>query len=236
MVDELKPAEGWDYLQSLPESHSEFILEWENCWDGLLYRIFSYRNPAARRSVGIVYDKGTLEYMLRIKVGLTEFCDVRFIHPDRQAFEHTLQIGLLPLLEMLKQCEPERMETLFRNKKIVEWGYERFLPQQLQGFDRYLCPRTCVQVTNGSYLILDYSDFSCDSSLRFFYNVFRDDFFAEFLIRGVPEASQAYDSKTLTDFEACLKKQLEASLVELRQKISGRQTDVQAKTQSQSGV
>lgn len=236
MVDELKPAEGWDYLQSLPARYSDFSLEQESFWDGLLYRILAYRNPVSRRSVSIVYDKGTVEYMLRIKVGLTEFCDVRFIHPDRGAFEYTLQNGLLPLLEMLTQCEPERMETLFRNKSIVEWDCEEFLPLQFQGFERYLCPRTCIQVTNGSYLILDYSDFGCNSSLRFFYNVFRDDFFAEFLIHGVPKACQAYDSKNLADFETCLKNQLKTSLVDLRQKINERQIEVQAKTQSQSGL
>ncbi len=221
MSDALNPAEDWEYPQTLPAQYNDFSLERENCWEGLLYRVFSYRNQVLHRSAGIVFDKVTSEYMLRITVGLIEFCDVRFIHPDRQAFELTLKTGLFPLLEMLQQCDPERMETLFRSKKIFEWSYESFLPTQLHGFERVACPHTSVQVTNGSYLILDYSDFSCDSSLRFFYNVFRDDFFAEYLIRGVPEATQDFDYKTLVDFEAGIKKLLDCSLAKLRSRIAG---------------
>jgi len=215
----VKLVESWEYPGSLPENHGDFCLELQNRRDVLLYHIFAYHNPALRRSASIVFDQGTAEYMVRIKVGLIEFCDVRFIHPDLKSFEQILSSGLLPLLEMLQQCVPERMETLFRNKKIVEWSCDGFLPLGLQGFERTVCPKTCVQVTNGSYLILDYSDFGCDSSLRFFYNVFRDDFFAEFLICGVPEATQEFDSNTLPDFETKLKNQLDSSLVRLRDRI-----------------
>ena len=221
MTTAVNPAEGWEYPGSLPQQHADFNLELENCRAGLLYHIFTYRNPVLRRSAGIVFDQGTAEYMVRIKVGLIEFCDVRFIHSERQSFEQVLKADLLPLLEMLRQCDPERMETLFRNKKIAEWCCDSFLPLRLHGFERTVCPKTCVQVTNGSYVILDYSDFSCDSSLRFFHNVFRDDFFAEYLICGVPEATQEYDSKTLPDFETSLKMLLDSSLVKLRDRIEG---------------
>ena len=214
------PLEGWqEYLQSLPTVYSGFLLDNEAKEEGLLHRIFAYRNEACRRSATIVYDKVTFEFMLRVRVGLVEFCDVRFIHPDRQCFEAVLKNSLFSLLDLLQCCIPERMETLFRNKKLLEWDYESFLPQQLHGFSRVLCPQNCVQVTNGSYLILDYSDYDCLSSLRFFYNVFRDDFFAEKLIQGVPEATSVFDVKSLTDLEVRLKKSLADCLLDLRHRI-----------------
>ena len=214
------PLEGWqDYLQSLPTAYSGFVLDTEAKEEGLLHRIFAYRNDACRRSATIVYDKVTFEFMLRVRVGLVEFCDVRFIHPDRQYFESALKNSLFSLLDLLQCCIPERMETLFRNKKLLEWDYESFLPQQLHGFSRVLCPQNCVQVTNGSYLILDYSDYACDSSLRFFFNVFRDDFYAENLIQGVPEATAVFDAKNLADLEVRLKKSLADCLLDLRRRI-----------------
>lgn len=219
---ELKdPTQGWqEYLQSLPTSYCGFTLDREQREAGLLFQIFAYRNDACRRSASIVFDKATKDFMLRVRVGLVEFCDVRFIHPERQLFESMLQNSLFSFLELLERCIPERMETLFRNKKLHEWGYESFLPHQLHGFTRVLCPQNCVQVTNGSYLILDYSDYACVSSLRFFYNVFRDDFFAENLVQGVPEATAAFDVKNLSDLEARLRKSLADSLLELRARIA----------------
>lgn len=214
------PTEGWqEYLQSLPPVYSGFTLDKEAKEEGLLHRIFAYRNDACSRSATIVYDKVTFEFMLRVRVGLVEFCDVRFIHPDRERFEAVLKNSLFSLLDLLQCCIPERMETLFRNKKLHEWDYESFLPQQLHGFTRVLCPQNCVQVTNGSYLILDYSDYACVSSLRFFFNVFRDDFFAELLLKGVPEASKLFDAKSLSDLEARLRKSLDGCLLDLRTRI-----------------
>jgi len=214
------PTEGWqEYLQSLPPVYSGFTLDKEAKEEGLLHRIFAYRNDSCSRSATIVYDKVTFEFMLRVRVGLVEFCDVRFIHPDRERFEAVLKNSLFSLLDLLQCCIPERMETLFRNKKLHEWDYESFLPQQLHGFTRVLCPQNCVQVTNGSYLILDYSDYACVSSLRFFFNVFRDDFFAELLLKGVPEATKLFDAKSLSDLEARLRKSLDGCLLDLRTRI-----------------
>ena len=213
------PAEGWEYPGTLPECYRGFTRQIENQWEGLLYRIFSYTNIAQRRCASIVYDKNTKEYMLRLTAGLTEFCDVNFIHGDRQAFEAILRLALLPRLESLRQCAPDKMESLFRNKKILDWETEMDLPKQINGFERYLSPRDCLQFTNGSYLILDYSDFAENSSLRFFYNVFRDDFFAEYLVLGAPQATQRFDSKSLADLSDKVQRDLDAATLELRSRI-----------------
>ena len=221
MADIKDPTEGWQpYLQSLPPAYAGFVLDCEPGEAGLIQRVFSYRNDACRRSVTVVYDRSTVEFMLRVRVGLIEFCDVRFIHPERERFEAILQTSLLSLLDSLQCCIPERMETLFRNKNLHEWDYESVLPLRSHGFDRVVCPANCVQVTNGSYLIIDYSDYACDSSLRFFFNVFRDDYYAEILVRGVPEATKLFDAPNLKELEACLRKSLTATLHELRERIS----------------
>jgi hypothetical protein len=219
MAEIENPAEGWEYPNTLPESYQGFSRELENQWDGLLYRIFSYKAEGRRRCVSVVFDKNTQEYMLRLTVGLTEFCDVNFIHGDRQAFEAILRIALLQRLETFKQCVPEKMESLFRNKKILDWERETNLPQQINGFELFLSPRDCLQFTNGSYLILDYSDFAQNSSLRFFYNVFRDDFFAEYLVLGAPQATQRFDSQSLSELSEKFKRDLDDATLELRSRI-----------------
>lgn len=216
---ETNPAEGWEYPDTLPESFQGFVRQNENRWDKQIFHIFSYVNEQERRGAVVVYDKSTREFMLRITIGLTEFCDVQFIHPDRNSFEKILQRALLPRLETLACCLPERMEYLFREKKITDWACETELPSRSNGFEMFLCPRTCIQFTNGSYLILDYSDFGLKSSLRFFYNVFRDDFFAEYLVIGAPQATQRFDCKTLSELKDKLRRDLDNATMELRERI-----------------
>ena len=144
MAEMENPAEGWGYLASLPATYQDFTLCLENEWDGPLYRIFSFRNEQSRRSASAVYDKNTQEYMLRIKIGLTEFCDIRFIHASRQSFEAILASDLLSRLDSLRQCIPEKMEYLFREKNILDWACESELPAEVNGFERFLVPRTCI--------------------------------------------------------------------------------------------
>jgi hypothetical protein len=217
--EETNPAEGWEYPDTLPASYCGFSLQREEHWDGLLYRIFSYRNEERRRSISVVYDKNTLEFMLRITVGLMEFCDVQFIHGDRKAFEAILDIAFLPRLETMERCIPARMESLFRNKKILEWADTFDFPQQVNGFELFLQPQNCIQFTNGSYWILDYTDFARDSSLRFFYNVFRDDFFAEYLVQGAPQATQRFDVRNLPELAEKLRQDLYDATLDLRSRI-----------------
>ena len=220
-MDEMtNPAEGWEYPASLPARHSGFSLKTENCWDGLLYRIFSYNDERQRRSATVVFDKSTMEYMLRLKIGLTEFCDVQFIHADRSIFEGMLRGALLPRLETLQKCIPERMESLFRAKKIPEWSSQLTLTETIGGFELCVRPETCVQVTNGSYLILDYTDFLQSSSLRFYYNVFRDDFYAEYLVAGAPRATSRFDAASLAELAEKIQSGLQISLDELQRFIS----------------
>ncbi|HWR31502.1 MAG TPA: hypothetical protein VN631_16910 [Negativicutes bacterium] len=224
METEETPAQGWEYPSTLPESYQGFSLQRENQWEGLIYRIFSYQDEEKRRSASVVYDKNTQEYMLRVKIGLTEFCDVHFIHDDLKAFEAILGLALLTRLETLRQCVPERMESLFRDKKILEWASEFEFPAQINGFEMFLSPQTCFQFTNGSYLILDYSDFTQDSSLRFYYNVFRDDFFAEYLVLGAPQATQRFDVKTIPELAALITRDLNDATLDLRSRIDAVKT------------
>ena len=214
------PVENWTYPANLPQSHCGFALSLDHCWDGLLFRVFSYHDEVQKRSVTMVFDKSTAEFMLRLKIGLTEFCDVEFIHADLTIFENMLKKALLFRLETMQKCMPERMGALFRAKKILEWSEKVELPSPIDGFDLVVKPETCVQVTNGSYLIIDYSNFPQKSSLRFFYNIFRDDFYAEYLIVGAPLATSRFDAASLHELTEKINCELRPAIAEMHSFIS----------------
>lgn len=220
MGEVINPVEGWAYPANLPQSHCGFALRLEHHWDGLLFRVFSYHDDVQKRSVMMVFDKSTAEFMLRLKIGLTEFCDVEFIHADLSIFEGMLKKALLFRLETMQKCMPERMGSLFRSKKILEWSEKLELPAEVEGFELYVRPETCVQVTNGSYLIIDYSNFPQKSSLRFFYNIFRDDFYAEYLIVGAPMATSRFDASSLHELMEKIHGELQPAIAEMHSFIT----------------
>ena len=80
-----------------------------------------------------------------------------------------------------------------------------------------------MKVINGSYLILDYSDLVAQTSLVLYYNVYRDEFFGELRVQGLPELVSDFDAKTLTELEQKLEKRLTPVLEALRQRLEKEQ-------------
>lgn len=214
-----EPLKTWDFAAEFPEAYAGFARFDEGRWEGLIYRVFRYEMPQARRTVSIVYDTGTKEYMVLVQVGLTEFCDIRFIHEQLDPFVACLRDSLQRRLEMLRGGNLSLLESGFRDSGVFDSDIDEGLPAEQAGFQLFLRPRESLPVTNGSYLILDYSDFDAQSGLRIFFNLFRDDYYGEFLLLGVPQATNRFDSRALPLLREKLKNGLGASLNELRAQI-----------------
>lgn len=217
------PAEGWDFEAEFPAELSGFTRKTDGLWEGSIYRIFRYelcdRTPC-RKTAGIIYDRNTEEYMVMVQVGLTEFCDIKFIHKDRNTFAGFLKAFLEFRLKVLRGTEPHLLERGFRDSGISDWDFFNRLPEEISGFELFLKPSAALPVTNGSYLIADYSDFTYRSGLRLLYNHFREDYYGELLLLGVPHATNQFDAKSLQELEGKLEKGLQAALEKLRSQIN----------------
>ena len=71
------------------------------------------------------------------------------------------------------------MGTLIEEAGLLNWAYTGKLPQKIGAFELYITPDNPIDYINGSTLFIDYSDFEHGNQLVFFYNSFRDEFFAE---------------------------------------------------------
>jgi hypothetical protein len=105
------------------------------------------------------------------------------------------------------------------DKKIVEWNYKDKLKQEIAGFTLYIKSDEPVKVINGSYIIIDYSDFATESNLIIYYNVFRDEFFGEIRIRRTPQMISAFDTSDLSELAAKLDEKLAETLEQVREQI-----------------
>lgn len=211
--------EQWPFLTQLPSGIAGFTLNREMVWKGAQYRIFSYENHAERRSFSVFYDRDTKDYMVNVVIGLTEYRDMFFIVTSLGAMETVLREKMEITIEKLAAFDQKALGGVFNKKKIVEWSYREKLKQEIAGFTLYITPSNPIRVINGSYIIIDYSDFESESNFVIFYNVFRDDFFAEIRIRRTPQMTSLFDAKELSELASVLDERLESTLMEMRKQI-----------------
>lgn len=210
---------SWEYLQQLPRELFGFTLINELMTCGSQYRIFTYNKPQARRSFSGLYDAATKDFLVRIVVGLTEFCDISFITPDFSTFEKLLAERMPKKLQQLATFDPASVCTQIAGKKVLEWSYGTKLPPELAGFALFITPDKPIRALNGSYVIIDYSDFAAESNLTVNYNIFRDEFYGEIRLKRVPIMITDLDARTLPDLEKKLTANLLPTLEDLRSKL-----------------
>lgn len=209
----------WEFLQKIPQELFGFTLINELITCGSQYRIFTYNNSVRHRSFTILYDKATKEFLARTVIGLTEFCDISFITGDIVSLENILKERLERTLRGLANFDPASLCLRFREKKISEWAYVTQLPKQLAGFELFINPQESVKALNGSYVIIDYSDFANESNFTLNYNIYRDEFFSEIRLRRTPVMTADFDAKTLVELEGKLNEKLHQTLENLRLKL-----------------
>lgn len=216
----IEQVTGWEFLKKLPGEIYGFTLINESMVCGSQYRIFTYNNPLTRRSFTIVYDQATKDFLARIVVGLMEYCDINYITGDLAVLENILTDRMEKTLKGLSCFDPASLCVRFKEKKIFEWPYIAMLPKQLSGFELFINPQEPLKVLNGTYVIIDYSNFTTESNLTINYNIYRDEFFGEIRTRRIPVMTYDFDAKTLPELEVRIKEKLVATLDDLSKMTS----------------
>lgn len=211
---------AWGFLKKIPQEIYGFTLINELMTCGSQYRIFTYNNQQARRSFTGLYDDATKDFLVRIAIGLTEFCDISFFTQDLTAFEKILTERMEKTLQQLAYFDPCSVCSQIKGKKVLEWPYGAKLPEQIAGFTLFISPEKPIKILNGSYVIIDYSDFAAESNLTVNYNIFRDEFFSEIRLKRVPMMTTAFDAKTVPELEVRLNDNLIQTLENVRLKLS----------------
>lgn len=217
MKEIIAQVNEWPFLRQLPASQAGFSLNVDLVEDGVQYNVFSYRNAEELRSFSVVYDRATRDFLARVTVGLNEFYDVSFICPDLASLERILTAKLAGALTDLSGGQ--QYESIFRAKKILEWPYADRLAGEMAGFRLFITPRQPFKTVNGSYVILDYSDFAAASNLSVSYNVYRDEFFGQVRLRQTPHMIGIFDTRDLGELAAIFDRELRPALADLRNRI-----------------
>ncbi len=208
----------WTYMKELPESIQSFQLHELRQVNEDMYDLYSYINEAAHRSATIYYHAETEEFKVRIHLGSFEFCVTECISPDLENFEQNLRRRFDDVLRDLSEFNPDHVDVMFKAKHILDWKFASTLPQNIEGFELFIHPSQPFRITNGSYIILDYEHFRLKSNLAIYYNIYRDEFFADERIAAVPDTDYDFDSETLDNLQEKISCFLAARLKTIRER------------------
>ena len=182
------------------------------------WELFNYTNAPQHLGFCAYYHQETDEYKVRVWRGLTEFCLMDFFAADYGNFVAKLRAGLVQAITDLVVYNPHKMSYVTSSLKITDWDYQALLPEELEGFRMFITPKEPFRVLNGSYIVVDYSDFQLKSNFIIYYNEFRCEFFGEAKIKEIPEMNYVFDSRTLPELEVKLQEHLRERLQEIRRR------------------
>ena len=205
-----------DFFNNLPAEISSYTLKKIFAEDGDKFFYFSYDNEKLHRSFAAYFHEETFEYKVRVKIGLNEFCLTKFFCNKLETFIELLNAEIKTALENLSAFVDTKSDFLIAEKHFDTWEYPQTLPKNLEDFELFITPKNPVKITNGSYIILNYSNFDKNCDLTIYYNVYTDNFGGENKINLVPNVSYLFDADNLKDLEAKLRKNLQIELQSIK--------------------
>lgn len=202
----------------LPDTVGDFKLVIDTTEDDLCYRFFHYENELGWRWEAL-YDSEVNDYTVHVVMPLFSFTDINFIRGSWEEFELALKERAVQGLTERLIDAPKLFNYAYKLKGLADWSYDAFLPEQIGPFVRDIAPGNAVCMINGSYIIGEYRLMDDTSGLLLFYNVLRDEFFAELRRHNYPEINHDLDAGTLLELEAKLESELVRVLTDLQNRL-----------------
>jgi len=209
-------TDGWEYMANLPEEWHGFKLRREPVIGKDKYDLYAYVNEEWHKSAIVYFHEETHEYKVRLKIGLIEFARIEFITAKLSVFEELLTAQFEQVLQDMAQFNPATLSSIVKGLNLPEWQYGLDLPAENEGFELFIRPAEPVKINNGSYIVIDYVDFTLASSFTVYYNIYRDEFFSEARIWNIPDVNYDFDSSDLRELEEKLSSRMPARLQQVR--------------------
>lgn len=195
----------WTVLDELPAEIEGFVLSKGRQVNEAQYDFFRYDHAAEHRAVIGFYDAPTTSYKLRVEIGVVSFALPSFIYGDLATFGEELTRNLPRVMTELHADALATQELLPVRESLEAWVYGQELAEALEGFELFVRPAAPAELTNGSFLIIDYVDFARGNDVGIYYNCYRNEFFGEYHVNHMPYVSYSFDAADLEELEQRLK-------------------------------
>ena len=204
----------------LPKTIGPFRLVIDQCVDKEenLYRMFHYENDLDWRWEAN-YDAEVEDYTVRVMMPLFEYAEISFIRDNIEQYWANMKERCEREVYKLLVDPAQNFDLAYRNTGMLEWNFDEVLPEKIGDFVRDIDPHHGIRMINGSYIITEYRIMGDRSGLIIFYNVLRDEFFAELRLHKYPEIDHHLDAKSVEALEEVLRQELHPVLDELASRL-----------------
>ena len=202
------------FAENLPAEIDGFAVKKIFAPDEDKFIFFACDDDQNHCALTVYFHTETNEFKVRQRIGLTEFCLTKFFTQDFARFKEMIDVDLEGALKNLHEARRGKLNDFLRGKGLDVWAYE--LPATLEGFELFIAPTSPVEITNGSYIVINYADFALNSDFAIYFNIYADEFSGEARINGAPHVTYAFDAETLNELADKLEKNLSAGLREIR--------------------
>lgn len=216
IIEECKERE-YDFSW-LPQTIGPFKLVIDTEVVDSTFLFFHYENELGWRWQTL-YDMEVDDFTVHVIMPLFSFVDISFIRTDWDSFLEGLKERAVDGMRKRLIDSHELFTYEYKKTDILNWDFDEVLPPKIDDFILDITPKNAISMINGSFIIGEYRLMDDPTGLLFFYNVLRQEFFAELRCHNIPEISHNFDGNTVDEFEICLKTHLFDEIKNLKARL-----------------
>lgn len=198
------------YLKTLPQTIKSFELTVALSESADEFLLAYYYHQELFIQIKIAYSFTTKDFLIKEKIGLNEFVNMKYISPNQELFIDTLRDNLDKIIRSYQELNTN---VILEQKGIFAWQHN--LPAHIDSFRLIINPTRPIPYLNGSSILIDYTDFELNSQLIIYYNEFRDEFFADIRHKNELKTCNIFNCTKLEELQEILKEKLTSTLQDL---------------------
>lgn len=211
--DQKKRRQGfldWDAEHRLPASVEDYRFRRVDRQEGRIYHAFSYVSDSTGWEVKALFDEETMDYMVKTDFRLFVMTDIELITGDFETYKASVE----RLLEknMRRELIDRKISVVVAGRAFTRWDWSAALPEAIGPYRRMVDPGRPLLGLNGSYIIAVYEWAEKERGIVFFYNMYRDEYYAEMSAEKIPVIIHQYDAKTVSALEGLIRRHLAKDL------------------------
>lgn len=169
--------------------------------------IFKYESTERHCTIAAYFDETTSEYKVRVRCGLNDWCLTKFFTGSFERFMRRLRAALDGLLREFEE-RGSKKNFFVEQLKLSTWDYGKNLPPSIDDFKLFVEPSAPIEITNGSFVVINYVDFARARDLVIYYNIFSEEFSAETRNGAHTHLIDDFDAENLSELENKLERKL----------------------------
>lgn len=191
---------SWNIETELPLEIETFHLERMDLQEERIYYAFAYKDSVTGWEVRILFDEETQDYMVKLYFRLFTITEIELINSNYERFKEDV-VQLLPSIIKNRFFDRSKVSVLIGQNSFISWDYCKVMPLEIDEYKLTISPDKPILGLNGSYVIAAYECIEKNTGILFFYNMYRNEYYAELISHGILGIVHQYDSRTINELE-----------------------------------